>query len=72
VGHVTKDLQSGPKVLEHVQDTVRYFEGISSRPSRRPRGEESIGAVSEPGVFEMTAAGLKPVANPSALFPAGG
>ena len=70
VGHVTKDGSlAGPKVLEHVVDTVLYFEGHQHQSHRVVRAVKNrFGAVSELGVFEMTAAGLKPVPNPSALF----
>jgi DNA repair protein RadA/Sms len=70
VGHVTKDGSlAGPKVLEHVVDTVLYFEGHQQQTHRVVRAVKNrFGAVSELGVFEMTAGGLRPVANPSALF----
>jgi DNA repair protein RadA/Sms len=70
VGHVTKDGSlAGPKVLEHVVDTVLYFEGHQHQSHRVVRAVKNrFGAVSELGVFEMTAGGLKPVPNPSALF----
>ena len=70
VGHVTKDGNlAGPKVLEHVVDTVLYFEGHQQQTHRVVRAVKNrFGAVSELGVFEMTARGLEPVANPSALF----
>ena len=70
VGHVTKDGSlAGPKVLEHVVDTVLYFEGHQQQMHRVVRAVKNrFGAVSELGVFEMTAGGLRPVANPSALF----
>jgi DNA repair protein RadA/Sms len=70
VGHVTKDGSlAGPKVLEHVVDTVLYFEGTSHHAHRVVRAVKNrFGAVSELGVFEMTGTGLEPVANPSALF----
>jgi DNA repair protein RadA/Sms len=70
VGHVTKDGSlAGPKVLEHVVDTVLYFEGHQQQAHRIIRAVKNrFGAVSELGVFEMTAGGLKPVPNPSALF----
>jgi DNA repair protein RadA/Sms len=69
-GHVTKDGSlAGPKVLEHVVDTVLYFEGERHHAHRVVRAVKNrFGAVSELGVFEMTAAGLRPVANPSQLF----
>ena len=70
VGHVTKDGSlAGPKVLEHVVDTVLYFEGERHHSHRVVRAVKNrFGAVSELGVFEMTGTGLKPVANPSKLF----
>jgi DNA repair protein RadA/Sms len=70
VGHVTKDGSlAGPKVLEHVVDTVLYFEGERHHSHRVVRAVKNrFGAVSELGVFEMTGTGLKPVANPSRLF----
>ena len=70
VGHVTKDGGlAGPKVLEHVVDTVLYFEGERHHTHRVIRAVKNrFGAVSELGVFEMTGSGLQPVPNPSALF----
>jgi DNA repair protein RadA/Sms len=70
VGHVTKDGSlAGPKALEHVVDTVLYFEGERHHSHRVVRAVKNrFGAVSELGVFEMTAAGLRPVPNPSRLF----
>jgi DNA repair protein RadA/Sms len=70
VGHVTKDGSlAGPKVLEHVVDTVLYFEGERHHAHRVVRAVKNrFGAVSELGVFEMTAGGLRPVPNPSKLF----
>jgi DNA repair protein RadA/Sms len=70
VGHVTKDGSlAGPKVLEHVVDTVLYFEGAPHHAHRVVRAVKNrFGAISELGVFEMTSAGLLPVANPSAMF----
>src|SRR3954465_2382044 len=70
VGHVTKDGNlAGPKVLEHIVDTVLYFEGEKHHSHRIVRAVKNrFGAVSELGVFEMTGAGLKAVPNPSALF----
>ena len=70
VGHVTKDGSlAGPKVLEHVVDTVLYFEGERHHAHRVVRAVKNrFGAVSELGVFEMTGAGLRPVPNPSKLF----
>jgi DNA repair protein RadA/Sms len=70
VGHVTKDGSlAGPKVLEHIVDTVLYFEGEKHHAHRVVRAVKNrFGAVSELGVFEMTGKGLKGVPNPSALF----
>jgi DNA repair protein RadA/Sms len=70
VGHVTKEGSlAGPKSLEHIVDTVLYFEGERHHAHRIVRAAKNrFGAVSELGVFEMTSAGLKPVANPSAMF----
>ncbi len=70
VGHVTKDGSlAGPKVLEHVVDTVLSFEGERHHAHRVVRAVKNrFGAVSELGVFEMTGTGLVPVANPSKLF----
>ncbi len=70
VGHVTKDGSlAGPKALEHVVDTVLYFEGERHHSHRVVRAVKNrFGAVSELGVFEMTEGGLRPVPNPSTLF----
>jgi DNA repair protein RadA/Sms len=70
VGHVTKDGSlAGPKALEHVVDTVLYFEGARHHTHRVVRAVKNrFGAVSELGVFEMTGSGLAGVANPSQLF----
>ena len=70
VGHVTKDGSlAGPKALEHIVDTVLYFEGEKHHSHRVVRAVKNrFGAVSELGVFEMTGKGLKGVPNPSALF----
>jgi DNA repair protein RadA/Sms len=70
VGHVTKDGSlAGPKVLEHVVDTVLSFEGERHHSHRVVRAVKNrFGAVSELGVFEMTSGGLQPVPNPSKLF----
>jgi DNA repair protein RadA/Sms len=70
VGHVTKDGSlAGPKALEHVVDTVLYFEGERYHSHRVVRAVKNrFGAVSELGVFEMTSSGLRPVPNPSKLF----
>lgn len=70
VGHVTKEgMIAGPRVLEHMVDTVLYFEGERSHQFRILRAVKNrFGATDEIGVFEMTDAGLVEVANPSALF----
>ena len=70
VGHVTKEgTLAGPRVLEHMVDTVLYFEGDSGERYRMIRAVKNrFGAVNELGVFAMTDAGLKPVSNPSAIF----
>jgi DNA repair protein RadA/Sms len=70
VGHVTKEGSlAGPKSLEHIVDTVLYFEGERHHAHRIVRAVKNrFGAVSELGVFEMTGEGLKPVPNPSELF----
>src|SRR5687768_16145082 len=70
VGHVTKDGSlAGPKALEHVVDTVLYFEGERHHSHRVVRAVKNrFGAVSELGVFEMTGTGLRAVPNPSKLF----
>jgi len=70
VGHVTKDGSiAGPKVLEHMVDTVLYFEGDPHSSFRLVRAVKNrYGAVNELGVFAMTDRGLRAVANPSALF----
>ena len=70
VGHVTKEGQlAGPRVLEHMVDTVLYFEGDSSTRYRVIRAVKNrFGAVNELGIFAMTDEGLKPVSNPSAIF----
>ena len=70
VGHVTKDGNlAGPKVLEHVVDTVLSFEGDRHHAHRVVRAVKNrFGAVSELGVFRMTATGLETVPNPSQLF----
>lgn len=70
VGHVTKEGQlAGPRVLEHMVDTVLYFEGDSSSRYRVIRAfKNRFGAVNELGVFAMTELGLKEVSNPSAIF----
>jgi DNA repair protein RadA/Sms len=73
VGHVTRGGGiAGPKTLEHVVDTVLYFEGESSNDFRILRAVKNrFGSVDEVAIFEMTASGLKPVANPSAAFLSG-
>jgi DNA repair protein RadA/Sms len=70
VGHVTKDGQiAGPKVMEHMVDTVLYFEGERSHQFRILRAVKNrFGPTDEIGVFEMTDRGLIEVKNPSALF----
>jgi len=69
-GHVTKDGSiAGPKTLEHIVDTVLYFEGDRHHNHRIIRATKNrFGAANEIGVFEMTNAGLIPVGNPSELF----
>ena len=73
VGHVTKEgALAGPRVLEHIVDTVLYFEGDSSSSYRLVRAfKNRFGAVNELGVFAMTDRGLKGVSNPSAIFLSG-
>jgi DNA repair protein RadA/Sms len=70
VGHVTKGgTVAGPKTLEHIVDTVLYFEGTGSLDHRVLRATKNrFGGVDEIGVFRMGASGLSPVDNPSALF----
>jgi DNA repair protein RadA/Sms len=70
VGHVTKEgALAGPRVLEHIVDTVLYFEGDTHSSFRLVRAfKNRFGAVNELGVFAMTETGLKGVSNPSALF----
>jgi DNA repair protein RadA/Sms len=70
VGHVTKDGQiAGPRVVEHMVDTVLYFEGERGHQFRILRAVKNrFGPADEIGVFEMTGTGLAEVANPSALF----
>ena len=70
VGHVTKEGQiAGPRVLEHMVDTVLYFEGERGHQFRILRAVKNrFGPTDEIGVFEMTDGGLQEVANPSALF----
>ena len=70
VGHVTKDgTLAGPRVLEHIVDTVLYFEGDTHSSFRLIRAfKNRFGAVNELGVFAMTERGLRGVSNPSAIF----
>ncbi|HNR59800.1 MAG TPA: DNA repair protein RadA [Thauera sp.] len=70
VGHVTKDgALAGPRVLEHIVDTVLYFEGDTHSSFRLIRAfKNRFGAVNELGVFAMTERGLRGVSNPSAIF----
>ncbi|MDR0516785.1 MAG: DNA repair protein RadA [Fibromonadaceae bacterium] len=70
IGHVTKDGQiAGPRVLEHIVDTVAYFEGDKKGQYRILRTVKNrFGATDEIGVFEMTSLGLIPVQNPSKVF----
>lgn len=73
VGHVNKDgAIAGPKVLEHIVDTVLYFEGEKNYSYRILRGEKNrFGSTNEIGVFEMTGEGLKEVLNPSLMMISG-
>jgi DNA repair protein RadA/Sms len=73
VGHVTKDGQiAGPRVVEHMVDSVMSFEGEGAHAFRILRASKNrFGATDEIGVFEMTGGGLSEIANPSALFLAG-
>ena len=70
IGHVTKEGSiAGPKALEHIVDTVLYFEGERHHNHRIIRATKNrFGAANELGVFEMTGTGLVPVANPSEIF----
>ncbi|MDM7321840.1 MAG: DNA repair protein RadA [Gammaproteobacteria bacterium] len=70
IGHVTKDgAIAGPRLLEHIVDTVLYFEGEAGSRYRVIRAVKNrFGAANELGVFAMTEHGLKPVSNPSAIF----
>lgn len=70
VGHVTKEGNiAGPKVLEHMVDTVLYFEGESHMSFRLLRAVKNrFGSTNEIGIFEMTGKGLKEVSNPSGIF----
>ena len=73
VGHVTKEGQiAGPRVVEHMVDTVLYFEGERGHQFRILRSVKNrFGPADEIGVFEMTGSGLSEVTNPSALFLSG-
>lgn len=73
VGHVTKDgLIAGPKVLEHMVDTVIYFEGDSAHLYRMLRAQKNrFGSIAEIGLFQMASDGLTEVANPSSYFLSG-
>ena len=73
IGHVTKEgALAGPRVLEHIVDTVLYFEGDTHQSFRLIRASKNrFGAVNELGVFAMTDKGLKGVTNPSAIFLSG-
>lgn len=73
VGHVTKEgAIAGPRVLEHMVDTVLYFEGETASKFRLLRVVKNrFGAVNELGIFAMTESGLKGVSNPSAIFLSG-
>ena len=70
IGHVTKEgMIAGPKVLEHMVDTVIYFEGDSTHLYRMLRVTKNrFGSVAEIGLFQMTSAGLSEVSNPSSFF----
>jgi DNA repair protein RadA/Sms len=70
VGHVTKDGSiAGPRVLEHIVDTVLYFEGEANSSYRLIRSiKNRYGAVNELGIYAMTEKGLKEILNPSAIF----
>jgi DNA repair protein RadA/Sms len=70
IGHVTKEgAIAGPRVLEHIVDTVLYFEGDRGHPYRILRAVKNrFGSTNEIGVFEMTDGGLKEIENPSELF----
>ena len=70
IGHVTKEGSiAGPKALEHIVDTVLYFEGDRHHNHRIIRATKNrFGAANEIGIFEMTGEGLKPVGNPSEVF----
>jgi DNA repair protein RadA/Sms len=70
IGHITKDGSiAGPKALEHIVDTVLYFEGPRQHPHRIVRTiKNRFGPANELGIFEMMSSGLRPVEKPSALF----
>lgn len=70
IGHVTKDgALAGPKALEHIVDTVLYFEGPRQHPHRIVRTiKNRFGPANELGIFEMAGSGLRPVEKPSGLF----
>src|SRR5204863_2033420 len=70
IGHVTKEgMLAGPRVLEHLVDTVLYFEGERYTSYRVLRATKNrFGSTNELGVFEMTSAGLMEVSNPSEIF----
>lgn len=70
IGHITKDGSiAGPKALEHIVDTVLYFEGPRQHPHRIVRTiKNRFGPANELGIFEMVSSGLRPVEKPSALF----
>jgi DNA repair protein RadA/Sms len=70
IGHITKDGSlAGPKALEHIVDTVLYFEGPRQHPHRIVRSiKNRFGPANEIGIFEMLSSGLKPVERPSGLF----
>ena len=70
IGHITKEGSiAGPKALEHIVDTVLYFEGERHHNHRIVRATKNrFGAANEVGIFEMTGTGLIPVANPSEMF----
>jgi DNA repair protein RadA/Sms len=70
IGHITKEGSlAGPKALEHIVDTVLYFEGERHHNHRIVRATKNrFGAANEVGIFEMTSTGLVPVANPSQMF----
>ena len=70
IGHITKDgAIAGPKALEHIVDTVLYFEGPRQHPHRIVRTiKNRFGAANELGIFEMASTGLRAVEKPSALF----